>query len=52
MIWPLGIYFVSVILVVAGVLALSYVLGEQHHEPASQIPVRFFLLRELIDWMC
>ena len=38
MMWPLGIYFVSVILVVAGMLALSYVLGERHHDPATAAP--------------
>jgi NADH-quinone oxidoreductase subunit A len=34
-VWPLVVYFVAVILIVAGMLALSSVLGERHREPAT-----------------
>jgi NADH-quinone oxidoreductase subunit A len=46
MMWPLGIYFVSVILVVAGMLALSYVLGERHHDPATAAPYESGIVSE------
>ena len=34
-VWPLTVYFALVILVVAGMLALSYVLGQRHNERAT-----------------
>jgi len=33
--WPLVVYFVFVIVLVAAVLAVSYVLGQRHSEPAT-----------------
>lgn len=33
--WPLGLYFGAVILVVVGMLAVSYVLGQKHSEPST-----------------
>ncbi len=36
--WPLGIYFLIVVFLVAGMLLLSYLLGERHHDPATDIP--------------
>ncbi len=36
-IWPLAVYFAAVILLVAGMLALSYVLGQRHQEPATGV---------------
>lgn len=36
--WPLVLYFVLVILVVAGMLGISYVLGERHKERATGEP--------------
>lgn len=36
--WPLGIYFVMVILLTVGILALSALLGERHRDPATDIP--------------
>jgi NADH-quinone oxidoreductase subunit A len=36
--WPLGVYFVLVILLVGAMLALSYVLGQRHRERHTGIP--------------
>jgi NADH-quinone oxidoreductase subunit A len=36
--WPFVLYFVLVILVAAGMLGISYVLGEQHKERATGEP--------------
>jgi NADH-quinone oxidoreductase subunit A len=36
--WPLVLYFVLVILVAAGMLGISYVLGERHKERATGEP--------------
>ena len=36
--WPLLVYFVFVIFLVAAVLAVSYVLGQTHSEPATAQP--------------
>jgi NADH-quinone oxidoreductase subunit A len=36
--WPLVVYFVSVLLLVAGMVGVSYVLGERHREPATGEP--------------
>lgn len=36
--WPFGLYFVLVLLVVAGTLGLSALLGPRHHEPATGAP--------------
>jgi NADH-quinone oxidoreductase subunit A len=38
MTWPLLVYFVLVILIVAGMLAVSYVLGQRHHDRAMAVP--------------
>ena len=35
--WPLAVYFAAVILLVAGMLALSYGLGQRHQEPATGV---------------
>ncbi|MEO7142821.1 MAG: NADH-quinone oxidoreductase subunit A [Bryobacteraceae bacterium] len=37
-VWPLAVYFALVILLVAAMLALSYVLGQRHEEPATGAP--------------
>ncbi len=34
-IWPLAVYFVIVVALVIGMLALSYVLGQRHREAAT-----------------
>lgn len=36
--WPLAVYFGAVILLVVGILALSYVLGQRHMERATGEP--------------
>jgi len=36
--WPLVVYFVSVLLLVGGMVGVSYVLGERHREPATGEP--------------
>lgn len=36
--WPLGLYFILVIGLVAVMLGLSYVLGQRHHEAATGEP--------------
>src|SRR6266511_244984 len=36
--WPLAVYFTAVILLVAGMLALSYLLGQRHYERATGEP--------------
>ena len=36
--WPLVVYFAGVLVVVAGMLVISYVLGQKHNERATGIP--------------
>jgi|SRR5581483_14075 len=36
--WPLGVYFALVLLLVAGMLGLSYILGQRHHDRATGTP--------------
>ncbi len=36
--WPLVVYFVAVLVVVGGMLGLSYVLGPRHRDPATGVP--------------
>lgn len=36
--WPLGVYFIVVIILMVIILALSYVLGERHKERATDEP--------------
>src|SRR5512140_2956000 len=36
--WPLGVYFAAVVLMVAAMVALSYVLGERHRERQTDEP--------------
>jgi NADH-quinone oxidoreductase subunit A len=36
--WPLLLYFAAVVVLVAGMLGLSYVLGERHKEKATGKP--------------
>lgn len=58
--WPLAVYFVAVLFIVAGMLGLSHVLGQRHRDPAtgsqyesgivsqgsadSRVSVKFFLV--------
>ena len=36
--WPLGVYFILVVLLVSAMLALSHVLGERHHDRHTGLP--------------
>ncbi len=36
--WPLAVFFVSAVLIVAAILGLSYVLGQRHRERATGEP--------------
>ncbi len=36
--WPLVVYFAAVLVVVAGMLVISYLLGQRHNERATGIP--------------
>ena len=36
--WPLGIYFAAVMLIVGSMLGLSFLLGERHQEKATNQP--------------
>lgn len=36
--WPLGVYFIGVIFLIAAILFLSYILGERHKEHATDEP--------------
>ncbi|HEY8461014.1 MAG TPA: NADH-quinone oxidoreductase subunit A [Blastocatellia bacterium] len=36
--WPLAVYFAAVILLVAGMLAISYLLGQRHQDRATGEP--------------
>jgi NADH-quinone oxidoreductase subunit A len=36
--WPLGVYFAAVVLMVAVMIALSYILGERHREKQTAEP--------------
>ncbi len=36
--WPLAVYFVAILVVVTGMLGLSYILGQRHHDRATGEP--------------
>ena len=36
--WPLGVYFFSVVVIVTAMTALSYILGERHREKQTNEP--------------
>ncbi len=38
MLWPLAVYFVAVLVIVTGMLGLSYILGQRHHDRATGEP--------------
>jgi NADH-quinone oxidoreductase subunit A len=45
-VWPLAVYSLVVILLVAGMLAVSSVLGERHREPATGAPYESGILSQ------
>jgi NADH-quinone oxidoreductase subunit A len=44
--WPLGVYFVLVLLLVAGMLVVSYLLGQRHRQRATDSPYEGGILSE------
>jgi NADH-quinone oxidoreductase subunit A len=44
--WPLGVYFALVLLLVAGMLVVSYLLGQRHHQRATGAPYEGGILSE------
>ena len=38
--WPLGVYFALVLLLVAGMLVVSYLLGQRHRQRVDGRPLR------------
>lgn len=44
--WPLGVYFVLVLLLVAGMLVVSYLLGQRHQDHATGSPYEGGILSE------
>ncbi len=36
--WPLAVYFIVTIVIVSGMLGFSYVLGQRHHDRATNEP--------------
>ncbi len=46
MLWPLGIYFLAVVAVVAGMLVVSWLLGERHDDPATGAPYESGILSQ------
>jgi len=45
-IWTLGVYFGLVLLLVCGMLAVSYVLGQRHNAPATGQPYESGIVSE------
>lgn len=46
MIWPLALYFLIVLLLVAGMLVVSYLLGQRHRAPATGSPYEGGIISE------
>ncbi len=44
--WPFGIYFCVVLLLAAGIIAFSYVLGQRHKDRATGAPYEGGILSE------
>lgn len=44
--WPILLYFVLVLVLVAGMLALSFVLGQRHHDRATGSPYEAGIVSE------
>jgi len=36
--WPLGVYFAAVVIIITAMVAISYVLGERHREKQTNEP--------------
>ena len=44
--WPIGVYFAAVIVLVGGIVALSYTVGQRHQERATGFPFESGILSE------
>jgi len=44
--WPLGVYFALVLLLVGGMLTVSYLLGQRHRQPSTGSPYEGGILSE------
>lgn len=44
--WPLGLYFILVIALVAGMLTVSFVLGQRHNDRATGSPYEAGIVSE------
>ena len=44
--WPLAIYAVLVLLLIAGMLITSYLLGQRHRDPATDTPYESGIVSE------
>ena len=44
--WTLGVYFALVLLLVAGILTVSYLLGQRHSDPATGAPYESGILSQ------
>ncbi len=46
MLWPVNVYFFLVLLIVAGMLAFSFLLGQRHRERATNFPYESGIMSE------
>lgn len=44
--WPMAVYFVLVLFLVASILAVSYILGQRHHDRATGSPFESGIISE------
>ena len=44
--WTLGVYFAAVLVIVSGMLVVSSLLGQRHHERATGVPYEGGILPE------
>lgn len=44
--WPLAVYFGLVVLLVAGMIGVSYLLGQRHHDRATGFPYESGIVSE------
>lgn len=45
-VWPIGLYFVLVVLLIAGMLGISFLLGQRHDDRATNAPYEGGILSE------
>jgi NADH-quinone oxidoreductase subunit A len=44
--WPLGVYFLAIVAIVAGMLVVSWLLGQRHADPATGAPYESGIVSE------